>query len=362
MRLLPRGFLLRIGAPPGYVAAARQLLELGQRKFLILLGLVDPRDAHASQPHHIGRRAGRVLHVRSLEQHLDGHVAGKRLAERRGDQLDERILAVSPVFPVENHKNVILALPDKPVSEQPPDERDKLLVAIHASEQEVIRHRARVFHIQQAGIVLGFASSEQVIPWPTLLQITRLQIDHAVRTGQQTRLVVQLLRVNQQRGIDTGRHLFQVVLTGGITQRLDPPPDCAELLLEFLLQIGIIPFIHGVELFLLLDGKAFIEADNILYRPELLFFFRFLPMRPVPEKEIIRIDHTHDLIPVQTVEQLAIAHAVLIEVGTDDIGGEFGHEILLLSRNLGLHRLFFFLGALFDLILVLFTTHISISY
>ena len=85
-------------------------------------------------------------------------------------------------------------------------------------------------------------------------------------------------------------------------------------------------------------------------------------MRPVPEKEIIRIDHTHDLIPVQTVEQLAIAHAVLIEVGTDDIGGEFGHEILLLSRNLGLHRLFFFLGALFDLILVLFTTHISVSY
>lgn len=128
-------------------------------------------------------------------------------------------LLLLPVFPVENHKNVILALPDKPVSEQPPDERDKLLVAIHASEQEVIRHRARVFHIQQAGIVLGFASSEQVIPWPTLLQLTRLQIDHAVRTGQQTRLVVQLLRIDQQRRIDTGRHLFQVVLTGGITQQ-----------------------------------------------------------------------------------------------------------------------------------------------
>ena len=131
------------------------------------------------------------------------------------------------------------------------------------------------------------------------------------------------------------------------------------MLLEFLLQIGIIPFIHGVELFLLLDGKAFIEADNILYRPELLFFFRFLPMRPIPEKEIIPIA-PHDLIPVQTVEQLAIAHSILVEVGTDDIGGKFGHEILLLSRNLGLHRLFL-PWCVVRPILVLFT-HISISY
>ena len=84
---------------------------------------------------------------------------------------------------VENHKNVIFAFPNKPVSEQPPDELDKLFVSIHASEQKVIRHRAGIFHIQQVGVVLRFAGRQQIVPRPALLQFPYLKVDYTIWAG-----------------------------------------------------------------------------------------------------------------------------------------------------------------------------------
>ena len=70
-------------------AAARELLELRQGEFLPVLGLVDPRYAHAAQGQHVRGRRRTALRLLLLEEHFNLHVAGQCHAEDVRHQLDQ---------------------------------------------------------------------------------------------------------------------------------------------------------------------------------------------------------------------------------------------------------------------------------
>ena len=116
VRLEPRGHLLVHQAAGRDEAAARELLELRQGEFLPVLGLVDPRYAHTSQGQHVRGRRRTVLRLLLLEEHFNLHVAGQRHAEDVRHQLDQGILAVSPMLAPKNDEHMFLAVADQAVS------------------------------------------------------------------------------------------------------------------------------------------------------------------------------------------------------------------------------------------------------
>lgn len=195
-------------------AAARELLELRQGEFLPVLGLVDPRYAHAAQGQHVRGRRRTALRLLLLEEHFNLHVAGQCHAEDVRHQLDQGILAVSSMLTPKNDEHMLPTVTDQAVAENPPDEIDKPLVAVHAPEQESVRLRAGVFKLQHVRRVLGQAGIQQVILRATVPQLSRAEIDNAVRTRQGVILHVDEVRHNQQGLACPPRHDQQIILPG----------------------------------------------------------------------------------------------------------------------------------------------------
>ena len=96
-----------------------------------------------------------------------------------GHELEQGIFPVPAMLSPEDDEDVILAVADQAVSEDSPNEVDQPLVPVHASQEEGIRLRARIFELEQLGIILGQAGVQEVILRPSVMQLPRPQIDNA---------------------------------------------------------------------------------------------------------------------------------------------------------------------------------------
>ena len=94
-------------------------------------------------------------------------------------------LPFRPCSPQKMMNTCSLAVADQAVAEEPPDEIDKPLVAVHAPEQKSVRLRAGVFKLQHVRRVLGQAGIQQVILRAPIPKISRAKINNAVRTRQE---------------------------------------------------------------------------------------------------------------------------------------------------------------------------------
>ena len=204
------------------VATTGHLFELGQGEALPLLRFVDPRHAHAAQGQHVrgrGRGVPRLLH---LEEHLHGHVAGERLAQHMRHQLDERVLAVAPVFAPHDRENVVAAFRDEAVAKEAPDEVHQLLIPVHGRQQEAVGLRAGVILPQQLRVVLGHDGVEDILVRPPRTQLAGAEVDHTVGAGLDVVLLVDLLGQHHQRVADAAQHLEQFVLPRRVAELAHP--------------------------------------------------------------------------------------------------------------------------------------------
>ena len=327
MRLEPRGHLLVHQAAGRDEAAARELLELRQGEFLPVLGLVDPRYAHTSQGQHVRGRRRTVLRLLLLEEHFNLHVAGQRHAEDVRHQLDQGILAVSPMLAPKNDEHMLLAVADQAVAEEPPDEIDKPLVAVHAPEQKSVRLRAGVFKLQHVRRVLGQAGIQQVILRAPIPKISRAKINNAVRTRQGVILLVDEVRHDQQGLTCSPRHDQKIVLPGLASEPVYPSVSLVGYALYLFFQVLF--FIgNGIGLLLLFVRSFQVPLADIFDRLIGFVPIVFAPGVAIPDEEAFPVLDVNDQPSVQSVVELGVTDAVLLHVSEQLIHGN------VRSRNL----------------------------
>ena len=323
VRLEPRGHLLVHQAAGRDETAACELLELRQGEFLPVLGLVDPRYAHAAQGQHVRGRRRTVLRLLLLEEHFNLHVAGQRHAEDVRHQLDQGILAVSPMLAPKNDEHMLLAVADQAVAEEPPDEIDKPLVAVHAPEQKSVRLRAGVFKLQHVRRVLGQAGIQQVILRATVPQFPRAKINNAVRTRQGVILLVDEVRHDQQGLACPPRHDQQIILSCLASEPIHPTVSLVGYALYLFPQVL---FFIGKRIGLPL---LFVSGLQVIFTHILNRLVGFIPviLTPVvsiPDEEALPMLDVNDQTTVQSVVELGVTDAVLLQVCDQLIHGDVG--------------------------------------
>ena len=302
------------------VATTGQLLELGQGEALPLLRFIDPRDAHAAQGQHIRGRCRRIPYLLCLEKHFHGRVTGQRLAQHMCHQLDERVLAVAPVFAPHDGEDVVAAFRDEAVAKEPPDEVHQLLIPVHGRQQEAVGLRAGVILPQQLRVVLGHDGVEDILVRPPRTQLAGAEVNHPVGAGFDVVLLVDLLGQHHQRVADAAQHLEQFVLPRRVAELAHPAQGRIGYALELGLEILVRLFIG---FYLLAFSQPQIKFTDILDDLSRDLEIILNPVMAAPNQPafpVFDIDHCSAM---EAAVQLGIPHSIFVEVAQQIVVREF---------------------------------------